>query len=117
MTTQSNFSLLFLSVSLLLLPLTCVGQEEGWQPIEDLNDPRVMEIAKFAVSEFDNQSQTYLKLNRILKGEQRQQVISIVQYRLILAVEVGVQTKNYEATVWETDDLSKKLISFIPINT
>ncbi|GKV15039.1 hypothetical protein SLE2022_321740 [Rubroshorea leprosula] len=79
--------------------------------------PGCFEIAKFAVSEFNNQSQTYLKLNGILKGEQRQQVISVVQHRLILAVEVGAQTKNYEATVWETDDLSKKLISFMPINT
>ncbi|GKV49016.1 hypothetical protein SLEP1_g55790 [Rubroshorea leprosula] len=111
---QSNLRLQFLSVSLLLLPLICAGLG-GWQPIKNLNDPHLLEIARFAVSEFNKQSKMNLTLDGILKGEK--QIVSGVNYRLNLAVEDGSQRKLYEAIVWEKDGESfKKLISFKPID-
>ncbi|GKV49023.1 hypothetical protein SLEP1_g55797 [Rubroshorea leprosula] len=43
----------------------------GWQPIKDLNDSHVKGIAEFAVAEINKQSETNLKLESIVKGEQQ----------------------------------------------
>ncbi|GKV18744.1 hypothetical protein SLEP1_g29083 [Rubroshorea leprosula] len=50
---QLKICFLIFPVSLLLLSLACSGDGAtvgGWQPIKDLNDSHVKEIAKFAVS-------------------------------------------------------------------
>ncbi|GLU15722.1 hypothetical protein SLE2022_321910 [Rubroshorea leprosula] len=115
---QSNFHFLFLFVSLLLLPFICAGAGArlgvgGWQAIKDLNGSHVKGIAEFAVAEINKQSKTNLKLDSIVKGQQ--QVSSGVNYRLILAVKDGVQSKSYEVTVWEKAwENSRKLVSFKP---
>ncbi|GLU20569.1 hypothetical protein SLE2022_367600 [Rubroshorea leprosula] len=115
---QSRFCFLIFSVSLLLLSLVGSGVgvgaiPGGWQPIKDLNDTHVKEIAEFAVSEFNKQSNTTLKLNQIVKGEQ--QVVAGMNYRLTLNVSDGAETKSYEATVWERPWLkSRELTSFKP---
>ncbi|GLT69102.1 hypothetical protein SLA2020_412790 [Shorea laevis] len=115
---QLKFCFLIFSVSLLLLSLACSGDGAtvgGWQPIKDLNDAHVKEIAKFAVSEFNKQSNKNLKLNRIVKGEQ--QIVSGVKYRLTVNVKDGAESKSYEAIVVEKAWLkSRQLISFKPAN-
>ncbi|GKV15064.1 hypothetical protein SLEP1_g25865 [Rubroshorea leprosula] len=116
-----NCRFLFLFISLLLLRLICAGASArlgvgGWQPIKDLNDSHVKGIAEFAVAEINKQSETNLKLDSIVKGEQ--QVVSGVNYRLILAIKDGVQSKSYEVTVWEKAwENFRKLISFKPAIT
>ncbi|GKV18746.1 hypothetical protein SLEP1_g29085 [Rubroshorea leprosula] len=115
---QSRFCFLIFSVSLLLLSLVGSGVGDvaipgGWEPIKDLNDAHVKEIAEFAVSEYNKQSNTTLKLNRIVKGEQ--QVVEGMKYRLTLNASDGAETKSYEATVWERlSPESRQLISFKP---
>ncbi|GLU15720.1 hypothetical protein SLE2022_321890 [Rubroshorea leprosula] len=99
----SNFRFFFLFISLLLLPLICAGASArlgvgGWQPIKDLNDSHVKGIAEFAVAEINKQSETNLKLDSIVKGEQK--------------------SKSYEVTVWEKSwENFRKLISFKPAIT
>ncbi|GLU15759.1 hypothetical protein SLE2022_322270 [Rubroshorea leprosula] len=100
---QSNFRFLFLFISFLLLLLICAGASArlgvgGWQPIKDLNDSHVKGIAEFAVAEINKQSETNLKLDSIVKGEQK--------------------SKSYEVTVWEKAwENFRKLISFKPAIT
>ncbi|KAJ4835801.1 hypothetical protein Tsubulata_029235, partial [Turnera subulata] len=87
----------------------------GWKPIKDLKDPHVIEIAEFAVGEYGRQAHAQLKLDKVLKGET--QVVSGVNYRLVLAVkqEEGAGSKRYEAIVWEKPWANfKNLTSFKP---
>ena len=87
----------------------------GWKPIEDLSDPQVKEVAKFAVSEYNKQSKAALRLKSIVKGET--QVVAGINYRLDLAVANGSATERYEAIVWDKPWLHyRNLTSFKPIS-
>ncbi|KAF4399502.1 hypothetical protein G4B88_022585 [Cannabis sativa] len=70
----------------------------AWSPIEDLKDPHVKEIAEYAVSKYNKQSKSDLKLSSVVKGES--QVVAGTNYKLVLAVKNG-PAKKYEAIVWE----------------
>ncbi|XP_012090836.2 cysteine proteinase inhibitor 5 [Jatropha curcas] len=102
----------------------------GWQPIKNLNDPHVVEIANYAVGEYNKRSTANLKLNyavgeynkrstanlkleKVVKGET--QVVAGTNYRLVLEVNGGA-SKDYEAVVWEkTWENFKNLTSFKPV--
>ncbi|XP_054779054.1 cysteine proteinase inhibitor 1-like [Prosopis cineraria] len=97
-----------LLLSLLLVPLCAIsgGRAEavipgGWTPIPNLEDQHVMEIANFAVAEYDKRNGARLKLEKVVKGET--QVVAGTNYRLVVATKDGSSsaTKNYEAVVWE----------------
>ncbi|KAJ9184648.1 hypothetical protein P3X46_004352 [Hevea brasiliensis] len=86
----------------------------GWQPIKNLKDPHVVEIGQFAVEEYNKRSNAHLTLVKLVKGEQ--QVVSGMNYRLILAVKEGKASKKYEAVVWEkTWENFRNLTSFEPV--
>nr|AFK43152.1 unknown [Medicago truncatula] len=86
----------------------------GWTPIKNVKDPQVVEIAKFAVTEYGKQSGSKLSFVKVIKGET--QVVSGTNYRLVLAAKVVSATKNYEALVWEKPWLHlKNLTSFKPV--
>ncbi|KAH0910234.1 hypothetical protein HID58_033555 [Brassica napus] len=74
-----------------------------WSPISNVNDPHVVEVGKFAVSEYDMESKSELKFVAVVSGESK--VVAGTNYRLIVAVNDGVAgpgaSKNYEAIVWE----------------
>ncbi|KAI6704142.1 hypothetical protein NL676_013278 [Syzygium grande] len=89
-----------------------------WNPIKDVHDPHVKEIGEFAVAEFnkDPQHGADLQFQDVIKGET--QVVSGINYRLILAAKdsAGAAVKNYEALVWEKPWLHfKQLMSFNPV--
>ncbi|KDP21894.1 hypothetical protein JCGZ_03032 [Jatropha curcas] len=85
----------------------------GWQPIKNLNDPHVVEIANYAVGEYNKRSTANLKLGKVVKGET--QVVAGTNYRLVLEVNGGA-SKDYEAVVWEkTWENFKNLTSFKPV--
>ncbi|KAJ8492683.1 hypothetical protein OPV22_014404 [Ensete ventricosum] len=72
----------------------------GWTPIKDVNDPHVLEIAQFAVSEHNKQANSGLALDKVVKGET--QVVSGANYRLVLSASDGSgASARYEAVVWE----------------
>ncbi|KAJ4822567.1 hypothetical protein Tsubulata_036735 [Turnera subulata] len=115
---SSCVSLLLLLLLLCLLLAAAALTEEaalvgGWKPIKDLKDPHVIEIAEFAVGEYSRQAHAQLKLEKVLKGDT--QVVSGVNYRLVLAVKEG--SKRYEAVVWEKSWANfKNLTSFKPVD-
>lgn len=95
---------LFLLLGLLLLLVASSAKRAaplagGWQPIKNLNDPHVREIAEFAVAEYNKQSKVDLKLKSVVKGET--QVVAGTNYRLVVSVKNGVKAEKYEAVVWE----------------
>ncbi|XP_058727946.1 cysteine proteinase inhibitor 1-like [Vicia villosa] len=87
----------------------------GYRPIGNINDPHVIEIAKFAVTQYDKQSGAKLKFKKVIKGES--QVVAGINYRLTLSAGEGSVTKIYEAVVWEKLWLhSRNLTSFKPLH-
>ncbi|KAF5177758.1 Histidine-containing phosphotransfer protein [Thalictrum thalictroides] len=72
----------------------------GWKPIEDIKDPHVQELGKFAVSEHNKEAKTDLSFNEVVRGDT--QVVSGLNYRLVVTAKDGSLKKNeYEAIVWE----------------
>ncbi|KAK4804608.1 hypothetical protein SAY86_004425 [Trapa natans] len=87
----------------------------GWQPIRDVNDPYINEIAGFAVNEYNKQSRASLKLEKVLSGES--QVVAGTNYRLIIAAkDNGTTSRNYQAVVWDKPWMHfRQLTSFKPV--
>ncbi|XP_058771917.1 cysteine proteinase inhibitor 5-like [Vicia villosa] len=86
----------------------------GYNPITNINDPHVIEIAKFAVTQYDKQSGVKLKFKKVIKGESR--VVAGINYRLTLSAGEGWVSKIYEAVVWEKPWLHfRNLTSFKPL--
>ncbi|KAJ0240571.1 Cysteine proteinase inhibitor 5 [Hirschfeldia incana] len=119
---MNNKAIFLLLLPLVLLPLYASASARlgGWRPLSDVNDPHVVEIGEFSVSEYNKQSKSGLKFVSVVSGES--QVVSGTNYRLIVAVNGGVEianadgaSKNYEAIVWEQPWLkSRNLTSFKP---
>ncbi|PNX60785.1 cysteine proteinase inhibitor [Trifolium pratense] len=81
----------------------------GFNPV-NINDPHVIEIANFAVNEYNKEKTvTKLKLVRIIKGES--QVVAGINYRLIILASDASSARNYEAIVFEKQNF-KSLTSF-----
>lgn len=107
---------LLLAILAVLLSLSAAATPRGpatggWEPIENINDPHVKEIAEFAVSEYNKKSNKKLVFQSVVKGET--QVVTGKNYRLVIAVK----DDKYEAVVWERVWLhSKILTSFKQVN-
>ncbi|KAI6704636.1 hypothetical protein NL676_007598 [Syzygium grande] len=90
---------------LLLLQVSAAGSAHtepllgGWNPVKNLSDPYVREIAEFAVKTHNDNAKTGLLLKKVVKGET--QVVSGTNYRLVVEVKDGVETKSFEALVWD----------------
>ncbi|KAK7410980.1 hypothetical protein VNO78_02267 [Psophocarpus tetragonolobus] len=88
----------------------------GWSPIKDVKDPHVVEIANYAVTEYDKRSGAKLKLLSVVKGET--QVVAGTNYHLVLETTNDAATKNYRALVLEKPWLHfRNLTSFEPLLT
>ncbi|XVF13718.1 hypothetical protein REPUB_Repub08aG0231700 [Reevesia pubescens] len=109
-------------VSLLFLPfvfsdarrMTLAG---GWEPIKNISEPHVREVAEFAVSDYNKQSKASLKLKSVVEGET--QVVSGINYKLVVETIDGTINwtvagiEEYEAVVWEkAQGNSRSLTSF-----
>lgn len=85
---RSNCLLALVALVLALVACAADGRDMkvgGWQPVGDLSDPHVVEIAKFALSEFSKQSepvQNKLVYYNMAKGETM--VESGVRYQLVI---------------------------------
>uniref|UniRef100_A0A7N1A7N7 Cystatin domain-containing protein n=1 Tax=Kalanchoe fedtschenkoi TaxID=63787 RepID=A0A7N1A7N7_KALFE len=83
----------------------------GWQPIKNLDDKEIRELAKFALTEHRKLGGPRLEFERVLEGEQ--QVVAGMNYRLVLAATSEGKRGKYEAVVWVRPWLNeKKLTSF-----
>ncbi|RID45254.1 hypothetical protein BRARA_I01996 [Brassica rapa] len=116
-----NSRAIFLLLLLLLLSFHASAMLPAgrWSPISNVKDPHVVEVGKFAVSEYDMESKSELKFVAVVSGESK--VVAGTNYRLIVAVNACVAagpgaSKNYEAIVWEKQWLkSMNLTSFKPV--
>ncbi|GAB2298965.1 hypothetical protein Dimus_033041 [Dionaea muscipula] len=86
-------SFLFISLSLFLLlhvRFTSAAASDGlkpdllggYQPIKNVNDPQIIQIAEFAVSEHNKKARPVLKFVKLENGAQ--QVVAGVNYRLLI---------------------------------
>ncbi|KAI3510483.1 hypothetical protein L1887_17520 [Cichorium endivia] len=83
----------------------------GWKPIANVNDPKVVDIAKFAVNEHDKKDHASLKFIKVVSG--KSQVVAGMDYNLtIMAVNGGLEN-NYVAIVWDKPTQNfRQLMSF-----
>ncbi|XP_030519488.1 cysteine proteinase inhibitor 1-like [Rhodamnia argentea] len=98
--------LLLAAAAVLLLHVSAAGAAAprgplvgGWKPIKNLSDPYVREIAEFAVEAHNDDARTGLVLKKVVRGEE--QVVSGTNYRLVVEVEDGADTRSFEAVVWD----------------
>ncbi|KAF8096255.1 hypothetical protein N665_0313s0025 [Sinapis alba] len=118
MNNRAIFLLLISLVLLLLLHASAAAPTGRWTPISNVKNPHVVEVGKFAVSEYDMESKSELKFVAVVSGESK--VVAGTSYRLIVAVDDSATgaggSKNYEAIVWEKEWLkSMNLTSFKPV--
>ncbi|KAK6774710.1 hypothetical protein RDI58_029949 [Solanum bulbocastanum] len=86
-----------------------------WNPITNTTDPKVVEIAKFAVDEHNEEEKTKLKFQEVVKGEY--QVVDGLNYRLLISAKDGNTLHNYLAEVWVKPGVkSRTLTSFEDCN-
>uniref|UniRef100_A0A7N0USI5 Cystatin domain-containing protein n=1 Tax=Kalanchoe fedtschenkoi TaxID=63787 RepID=A0A7N0USI5_KALFE len=87
------------------------SQVGGWEPIKNVDDPEIQALAKFALTQHNKLRGVSLQFGRILQGVQ--QVVSGMNYKLILAATSGGKPGKYEAVVWvQPWQNVKKLTSF-----
>ncbi|CAO2840203.1 unnamed protein product [Amaranthus hypochondriacus] len=83
-----------------------------YQPIKNLEDPYVQEIAKFAITEHDKETKDHLELVKVLKGES--QVVSGINYRLTVSTN---DTHQYETVIFDNKRMHQRsLTSFTPVS-
>ncbi|KAL2245774.1 cysteine proteinase inhibitor 1-like [Sesamum indicum] len=86
---------------------------DGWKPIDNPKNPKVVEIANFAVTEHNKEASTALAFESVVKGET--QVVAGTNYRLVIAAKDGsaADSKQYRALVWDKPwQKFRKLLSF-----
>jgi len=108
-------------VVLLLVLLASAARNQalpgGYSPINP-NDPHVIEIANFAVTEYDNKKGTDLKLEKVIKGES-ETIAAGTNYRLTISAIHGSESKPnfYNATVYDKPSVEYRiLLIFIPVS-
>uniref|UniRef100_A0A453MB10 Cysteine proteinase inhibitor n=4 Tax=Triticinae TaxID=1648030 RepID=A0A453MB10_AEGTS len=77
------------------------------------NDLRIVDLARFAVSEHKNRTNALLEFEKVVKL--KQQVVAGMMYYITIQVNEGGAKKMYEAKVWEQPWMDfKKLMEFRP---
>lgn len=116
---RSSALLLLLSLLLIVISQTPADAAPrralipgGWNPIKDLSDPDVVDIANFAVAEHNKllarSKRPTLGLSRVVKGQE--QVVAGINYKLVIDASDG---KRYEVIVFERAwEHVRKLTSF-----
>ncbi|KAL0306949.1 UNVERIFIED_CONTAM: Cysteine proteinase inhibitor 1 [Sesamum radiatum] len=99
----------FLAI-LVASPLNEAFPVGGWKPIDNPKDPKVVEIANFAVTEHNKVARTALAFESVVKGET--QVVAGTNYRLVIAAKDGsaADSKQYRALVWDKPWLKFRIL-------
>ncbi|XP_016487402.1 cysteine proteinase inhibitor 5 [Nicotiana tabacum] len=89
---------------------------DDWQPIKDLKDPKVIDIANFAIKAYNDKTEgSDLKLKKVLKGK-FQVVATGITYRLLISTTDEDFADEDIAVVFENcKDNVRKLISFLSL--
>ncbi|GAU38154.1 hypothetical protein TSUD_263780 [Trifolium subterraneum] len=87
----------------------------GYTPIKNINDPYVIEIAQFAVTEYNKRGHK-LHFNKVISGES--QVVAGINYRLKLSAYDSSPERSspFVAIVYDSPQHIRNLTSFSPVN-
>ncbi|KAF7062040.1 hypothetical protein CFC21_068683 [Triticum aestivum] len=94
-------------------PEKVYGGIEDWPGAE--NDLRVVDLARFAVSEHNSNTNAVLEFRKVVKV--KRQVVEGMMYYITIEVDEGWAKKLYEAKVWDRpwlDSNPRKLSEFKP---
>ncbi|XP_073154146.1 cysteine proteinase inhibitor 5-like [Henckelia pumila] len=111
-------SLLVVVCSILLASASIEAALGGWQTIKNVTDPKVVEIAEFAVKQHNNMHVSgMLRLVSVVKGET--QIVNGINYKLVVsaadAADLMTQS-NYQVVVLDKPWMKERnLISFVKI--
>ncbi|GMI93268.1 hypothetical protein HRI_002996100 [Hibiscus trionum] len=115
---QQIRTFLILLLSLIFLPFITADVKKypavAWTSIKNVTDPHVMQIAEFAVDENNVRSGENLELMAVVRGAT--QVVSGMNYRMVLKATDGTTAKLYMTFVFEKAwEGYKKLDYFEPL--
>ncbi|KAK6122995.1 hypothetical protein DH2020_043262 [Rehmannia glutinosa] len=91
--------------SILAIPIPNEARRDGfiggWKPIEDLEDPTVVMVAKFAITEPNKWANTNLQYVTVVSG--KTMMVAGPLFRLVISAKNNGSTnpKNYLAVVWK----------------
>lgn len=92
-------------------------QDVNWTPIKDLSDPRVVNIADYALTAHNTEAHSLLQFNKVIQGESSQGEFGTTYKLIIEAKDEKGALNKYMAIVRESDSpASKELISFKAID-
>ncbi|XP_075081947.1 cysteine proteinase inhibitor 5-like [Nicotiana tabacum] len=86
---------------------------DDWQPIKDLKDSKVIDIANFAVKAYNDKIEgSDLKFRKVLEGK-FQLVANGITYQLVIATtEEDIDDEDLAVVFENSKDNVRKLISF-----
>ncbi|KAK2431536.1 cysteine proteinase inhibitor [Trifolium repens] len=105
----------FQSLVICIVLFALVAKNEAQSRPINVTAPYVIEIANFAVTEYNKQifTTTKLKFEEVINGESRILKIGMIFYHLTLAANNGSASNNYTTKVWDRPlDHSRGLLSF-----
>ncbi|XP_073154145.1 cysteine proteinase inhibitor 5-like [Henckelia pumila] len=111
-------SLLVVVCSILLASASIEAVLGGWQPIKNVTDPKVVEIAEFAVQQHNNmhvRGMLRLRLVSVVRGET--QIVDGINYKLVVSAAIVAVNpmieSNYQVVVLDKPWMKERnLISF-----
>ncbi|GAB2232568.1 hypothetical protein Droror1_Dr00011608 [Drosera rotundifolia] len=110
---------IILALTLLLVPLVTISANNSepratglWEPIKNATDPHVVEIANFAINEYNLVTYSKLKFEKVLEAKQ-QHILGVNYWEKIQALD-GTVSGQYVTIVHEIGKI-KRLVSFIKI--
>nr|XP_016498128.1 PREDICTED: cysteine proteinase inhibitor 5-like [Nicotiana tabacum] len=87
--------------------------EDDWQPIKDLNDPKVIDIANFAIKAYNDKIEgSNLKLKKVLEGKFRLVADGITYQLFIATTDEDIADEDIAVVFENSKDSVRKLISF-----
>jgi cystatin-C len=106
----------FQSVVLLLAVLLASATAADYQPIKDVNDPHVVDIASYAVREHDDKTGLKLKLEKVISGEYLI-LIEGRKYCLNITATDTTASNKYNVVVFDIPVQGyRNLTSFVPLS-
>ncbi|KAK2431535.1 cysteine proteinase inhibitor [Trifolium repens] len=105
----------FQSLVICIVLFALVAKNEAQSRPINVTAPYVIEIANFAVTEYNKQitTTTKLKFEEVINGESRILKIGMIFYHLTLAANNGSTSNNYTTKVWDRPlEHSRGLLSF-----
>ncbi|KAM1593409.1 hypothetical protein ACFX1Z_036780 [Malus domestica] len=105
----------------LLFPPLVTAQGDDWQPIKNISDAYVKEIAEFAVNEYNKIKKKKLAFQNVFQGRMKFIDPLNIHYWLPIAVrdeDLPTLTSNYVTIVWDNVEHSiKELLVFHEVNS